>query len=507
LYIYVVNSLILSIIYSNKDQVKIKIFILFLFFCNLINAQNVAINNDGSSAVSSAILDIKSVVKGMLIPRMSKIEKNGILTPATGLLVFQNSPDSIGFHYYNGVRWVYINAESNIVSVAWKITGNILPANSFLGSTNDYPLKFKVNNVNSGIIDSSYFSVGFGFRALDKNINYSNSAFGHKALSSNIGGSGNTAVGNGALENNISGNNNTAIGNLSLQMATNSQGNTAIGILSLNKNTSGTDNTGVGYTTLFQNSTGSLNTAIGSQALGAYNMENNNTAVGAYSSAFTTGQRNTALGTFALHLNTSGSFNTAIGEAAGKTYPNDSLSTFIGYNSNAANDNLKNSTAIGANSFVSSSNSLILGSILGVNSATSNTNIGIGTTSPISRLEVTGAENTNSLVKIAQQGTSSALTIFTNNGIGLELDNSTIKVSGANKSAFQVTSTGSNTIIIPNAIANNSSDIIFITHKKITTNVDPPVGVFWNGTNWIIYTENNVAIPINEQFNVLVIKQ
>ncbi|MFN8305800.1 MAG: hypothetical protein U0T79_03415 [Ferruginibacter sp.] len=43
-----------------------------LFFASPLLAQSVAINTDGSTANTSAILDVKSNTKGILIPRMSK---------------------------------------------------------------------------------------------------------------------------------------------------------------------------------------------------------------------------------------------------------------------------------------------------------------------------------------------------------------------------------------------------------------------------------------------------
>ena len=78
--------------------------VLLVFFIAVegIKAQSFAINTDASTANTSALLDVKSTDKGMLIPRMSKAQKNAIAAPATGLLVFQNAPDSVGFYYYNG---------------------------------------------------------------------------------------------------------------------------------------------------------------------------------------------------------------------------------------------------------------------------------------------------------------------------------------------------------------------------------------------------------------------
>jgi hypothetical protein len=64
-------------------------------------AQNVGISTDGSSPDSSAMLDVKSTSKGMLIPRMSQEQRLGIFNPAKGLLVFQTDEDE-GFYYNQG---------------------------------------------------------------------------------------------------------------------------------------------------------------------------------------------------------------------------------------------------------------------------------------------------------------------------------------------------------------------------------------------------------------------
>jgi hypothetical protein len=61
-------------------------------------AQNVAINADGTAADNSAILDVKSTTQGMLIPRMTQTQRNLIGTPATGLMVYQTDGTS-GFYF------------------------------------------------------------------------------------------------------------------------------------------------------------------------------------------------------------------------------------------------------------------------------------------------------------------------------------------------------------------------------------------------------------------------
>jgi hypothetical protein len=78
----------------------------------LAYSQGIAINNDGSNANSSAMLDVKSTNSGMLIPRMTQAERNGISSPASSLLIYQtdNTP---GFYYYDGSAWVRISVGSD----------------------------------------------------------------------------------------------------------------------------------------------------------------------------------------------------------------------------------------------------------------------------------------------------------------------------------------------------------------------------------------------------------
>lgn len=81
------------------------------FFCLLLLlagkltlAQSIAINSDGSAPDSSAMLDVKSTEKGVLIPRMSSSQRNLIPNPARGLLVFDETTLSVWF--YSGASWV-----------------------------------------------------------------------------------------------------------------------------------------------------------------------------------------------------------------------------------------------------------------------------------------------------------------------------------------------------------------------------------------------------------------
>jgi hypothetical protein len=130
-------------------------------------------------------------------------------------------------------------------------------------------------------------------------------------------------------------------------------------------------------------------------------MGNDNTAVGAgVLQSNMTGSNNTAAGTGALINNTTGSNNTAVGQAAGTnpsapTDPSGSNNTFLGYQAGpSVSTQLNNASALGANALVGTSNALVLGGT-GANAV----NVGIGTTTPQSTLDVQGTVATTGGIK------------------------------------------------------------------------------------------------------------
>jgi len=90
-------------------QINLKLFlIVYLLFNSGVKAQNVAVtDNESYSANPSAMLDIYSTTKGMLVPRLDSLQRVSINSPATGLLVFDTSLN--GFMYYNGSAWKSIS--------------------------------------------------------------------------------------------------------------------------------------------------------------------------------------------------------------------------------------------------------------------------------------------------------------------------------------------------------------------------------------------------------------
>ncbi|MCF8234644.1 MAG: hypothetical protein K9G67_06700 [Bacteroidales bacterium] len=76
----------------------------FIFFVSIsILYAQVAINNDGSSPDASAVLDVQSTEKGMLVPRMNTAQRTAISNPATGLFVYDS--ETLSFWFFNGNGW------------------------------------------------------------------------------------------------------------------------------------------------------------------------------------------------------------------------------------------------------------------------------------------------------------------------------------------------------------------------------------------------------------------
>lgn len=97
---------------------KLKFLPLAFLFCTTIaaKAQNVGINTDASTPDNSAMLDVKSTEKGMLIPRMTAAQRDLIASPATGLLVYQTDGTS-GFYFNQGTpaakSWILLGAKGD----------------------------------------------------------------------------------------------------------------------------------------------------------------------------------------------------------------------------------------------------------------------------------------------------------------------------------------------------------------------------------------------------------
>jgi hypothetical protein len=180
---------------------------------------------------------------------------------------------------------------------------------------------------------------------------------------SNGGSSSNTFLGQ-AAGTSASGSNDTGIG-AGAMYYTSGENDTALGVSALYSNSSGSNNTTVGQGAMFHNTSGDDNVAVGYNALGAN----------------TTSDLNVAIGFNALDADIGGNYNTAVGAFSAQT-ANGIGNTLIGRLTDAS-AGVSFSTAIGDSALVTEDSALVLGG-----SGVSAVNVGIGTSAPISTLDI-----------------------------------------------------------------------------------------------------------------------
>lgn len=137
-----------------------KFFLLFVMIVSLkANAQSVGINT--AAPDTSAILDISSTTKGLLIPRMTTAQQTAISLPASSLMIFNTTENQ--FKFNSGTPslpgWETVLTGKS----AWSTVGNngLPAANSFIGTTDNIPLRFRTNNINRISVDTNG-NVGIG---------------------------------------------------------------------------------------------------------------------------------------------------------------------------------------------------------------------------------------------------------------------------------------------------------------------------------------------------------
>ncbi len=97
---------------------KIYSLTLFIFVCVQAIAQQVGINTTGALPDIKAMLDIASIKSGLLIPRMTTVQRDSIATPPNGLQVYNIITNTLDI--YRNSRWeavTFTSATSNQVYV------------------------------------------------------------------------------------------------------------------------------------------------------------------------------------------------------------------------------------------------------------------------------------------------------------------------------------------------------------------------------------------------------
>lgn len=365
------------------------LFLLFLLLAPAFaGAQAISINTDGSNPDPSAILDVKSTGKGVLVPRMTTAQRTLIASPATGLLVFDT--DTGGFWFFNGTAWTNLAGGGGGTPATFiaDTDGNTKVQTE--ASPNQDAIRFALGGTEKMVIQQNAagaarielpdvgHSTIIGQEAGVNNVpvaglsGENNTFLGYRAGNGNSTGSGNTASGALSLTGNSSGSLNTANGVNALYNNTTGNENTAAGSFALTSNSTGTGNTANGSNALLNNMTGSYNTAVGNEALrnstaddyvvaigyGALrnmnyisaNFNSNNTAIGSYALYNETGMGNgdnTAVGHQSLYSNIAGASNTAVGVKALQFNASGTYNTATGHSTLVYNSTGSGNSATG----------------------------------------------------------------------------------------------------------------------------------------------------------------
>jgi hypothetical protein len=480
-----------------KFYISIQLKSISFFVCTLLAtrysaAQSLSVNTTGAAAHSSAILDVSSTVKGVLIPRISLTSINDvatIATPATSLLVYNSNAaitggSGLGYYYFDGVKWVKVIDASTALNT-WGTTGNTgtSTATNFIGTTDNVGLVFKVKGFQSGYLDITNLNTSFGERSLIANTSgtrnaalgyyalfsnttgFDNAAIGYRSLYNNSTGFFNTVIGSDAMYSNTTGHENIVIGYKALYLNTTGDNNASAGTFSMYTNTTGSGNAAFGNGTLYSNTSGGENTALGNLAMSSNTTGEWNTAVGSNALfANSTGRENTAAGISALLSNTTGNYNTASGSQVMFLNTTGSFNVAMGWGAMHDNSTGSGNTAIGSSAL------------------NSNTTGGSNTALGLSAIRTNTTGNDNTAIGVAALSTNSTGDNNTSTGSNSLNKNTT----GANNTSAGFGSLFNNTTGFQNT-AIGATSILFNTtgsyHTAVGYNTGPSAGNLANTTS------------------------
>jgi trimeric autotransporter adhesin len=151
-------------------------------------AQSVGINTSASAPAASAILDVKSNNKGILIPNVALTD---LLTaapiassPAASLLVYNTAtlgtaPNNVipGYYFWNGSKW--INLSGGTGGYDWSKLGNTGTDTlvQFIGTVDNQDLVFKANNTQALRLQTGTGNVGVNSTSPTEKLTIENGEF------------------------------------------------------------------------------------------------------------------------------------------------------------------------------------------------------------------------------------------------------------------------------------------------------------------------------------------
>jgi hypothetical protein len=97
---------------------KIILFVICLV-ANFISFAQVGVGKGTDDIAASAALEVRSTEKGFLVPRMTRNDRDQILNPADGLLIYQTD-EAVGFYYYSPYYSDYYGFFGDNYEPGWK---------------------------------------------------------------------------------------------------------------------------------------------------------------------------------------------------------------------------------------------------------------------------------------------------------------------------------------------------------------------------------------------------
>jgi hypothetical protein len=110
---------------------KITLLLVINCICFIAICQTGSVGIGTTSPNASAALDIQNTAKGVLVPRMTMVQRNAIVSPANGLMIYQtdNNP---GFYFNKGTaaasNWQPVNGPQQAFQSSMTFIQNIPPS-------------------------------------------------------------------------------------------------------------------------------------------------------------------------------------------------------------------------------------------------------------------------------------------------------------------------------------------------------------------------------------------
>src|SRR6476661_3547772 len=115
---------------------------------------------------ASAALDVTSSSKGVLVPRMTELQRNAITSPAAGLQIYNTTFNKL--NVWNGTAWTQVLSDKEVpntttVNQTFTYTGGV---QTYTVPANIYSLTVTVNGAQGGAAAGNVYAGGLGGRAV-----------------------------------------------------------------------------------------------------------------------------------------------------------------------------------------------------------------------------------------------------------------------------------------------------------------------------------------------------